>query len=194
LRKWVEAQGAVLGADGVPDFSEHALSLSGLPGSIGAHEDSPLYGKNAYKGIFSLNLKQRKSLHAECSKMAKLFIEQDDRRLVHTAANSTFKNKVAAALFWGLVEEHDDCLYHAMQDKNAFVVQAAYESCVLIAKKKYDNKYPFESGHDKNDEERETLAHMTEVYFGNLSKKKPANGVEKKKRTVQDILGLKEDE
>ena len=141
-------------------------------------------------GIYHLDQNQRKSLYKKCSSMAKIFVEQgDDKRMVLTAASSKNRDhRAAAALYWGLVKEVDDALLTAIEDKDAFVCHAAYESCCVIAKELYNTTYPFDSTHKSCEDEKDTVRHMTDIYFKNLKNKKP--DIKPKQKTAQEILGI----
>jgi hypothetical protein len=155
-----------------------------LPGMLGASKET---------GIMSYPIEHRKKLYAQCYGMAKVFSEQPDRRMVLTAAESKNVNlKIAAALYWGIVKETDEWLFKSIEDPNPFVAHAAYESCCQIAKGLHNENYPFESTHDCDAEMKDSVRHMTQLYFANLKTKKPKEPQKLAKKSVQEILGIKE--
>jgi len=154
------------------------------PGSIGSHN------LQNTMGIYHLDQADRKALYQKCSTLAKVFAEQgDDKRMVFTAASSKNRDhRAAAALYWGIVKEVDDTLLNAIEDKDPFVCHAAYESCCKIAKDVYNTQYPFESTHKACEDEKDSVKHMTDIYFKSLKTKKPA--IKPKQKTPAEILGL----
>lgn len=165
-----------------------ALEQAGVYGPSGIGRLPKVENKN---GIYSVPLEHRKSLHAQCSGMAKVFLEQPDKRMIYTAAESKNVNlKIAAALYWGLAKQTDEWLFKAIEDPNPFVAHAAYESCVLIAKDVYGETYPFESTHIHDADMKDAVRHMTELYFANLKNKPKPQPKKEEAKDPKKILGL----
>jgi hypothetical protein len=178
--------GIILNDEGGLDHEAMRQAGLGGPGGIGTAPSNE--NKN---GIYSHSLEHRKSLHSQCSGMAKVFLQQPDKRMVYTAAESKNANlKIAAALYWGLVKETDEWLYKAIEDPNPFVAHAAYESCMLIAKDLYGETYPFESTHVHDAEMKDAVRHMTELYFANLKTKTKPSKNKTETKDARKILGL----
>jgi len=148
---------------------------------------------NKTKGIYAYSAEDRQKLYNQCNGMAKVIAQQPDKRMLVAASESKNSNlKIAAALYWGIVNETDELLFKAIEDPNPFVAHAAYESCHNIAKNKFGETYPFDSTHDCDADMKDSIMYMSKLYFENLKVKQATKPEKKKenKKDVRQILGL----
>lgn len=129
--------------------------------------------------------------------MAKSLLKIDDNNMVEAAVHAKSPtNRAAAAVYFGLKNDSNECLFKLLNDENPLVVKEARNSCIKIAKDKFNDEVdlgPF----DDEAESKSTASEMWQLYFKKVANQKPKinqpvdNKPEpNKKKSVKEILGV----
>lgn len=128
--------------------------------------------------------------------MANAFVKEKNEELVELSVKSTdFEHRIAAAWYYGLAQEPSDCLLVLLVDQHPLVVQAARESCVSIAKRKYrDAHIDFGPRLNATSSSKDDCLNLWQSYFesktkGSKKTEKP-EAPAKREKTAQEILGV----
>lgn len=136
------------------------------------------------------------STNAPYKAMANSLLKIDDKNMVEAAVHAKSPtNRAAAAVYFSLKKDPNECLFKLLNDENQTVVKEARNSCIKIAKEKYGDEVdlgPF----DEEAESKSTASEMWQLYFQKVANQQPKinqpveNKSEPKKKTPQEILGV----
>ncbi len=141
------------------------------------------------------------ALKKHCLAIARTLRDENNEDLIESAVHSKdYTHRIGAAWYYGATLKHDDCLFKLLEDENPLVSLAARESCVRIAREKYQGKsVDFGPVPSADNQAKTDAVVLWQTYFANKEKTKttpsePNPFKQSSKKSPYEILGLPKEE